>query len=846
MRYVRYTIILMAVTFFSASVFAQEPFVKSAVIEGDTLDVGGVGNIIAGVDFDGDTYPEIYAVNNDWFDVTTGDWIPRIHKYENDGSGWTEVWGTRLALNAQNTWPALTYGDVDGDSKMEIYWGPVNNFGADDSLYARIVVFEQGTGDVLGIDDGAGGYLPNASWTITDEANYNLRPFKWVLNDIDNDGDIELIFSGRAGAEKFGVVSVDNIPDDGDGSETWTLEESALDTNLTISGGTFYDMAVLDSTIYLFDTGGDVDAVTYSNGTYSSATIAGGVPGGSWKSSSVVDLDGDSKNEIVIASNGSLEVYLLQETSPGVLTRTTIKDISSVVGSGGRLYGGASGDIDGDGNLDFVFGSRGTTPNGSIFRLSYTGGDITDEANYTVSRIDDNYPETGGRYDVIAVGNLDGDTDLEVAYAGVPDGSDLIPITILDRVAVPNLISIAEARVDTSGNPVTVVGVITSTNFTASANRFSYYIQDETAGINITKGGETGGGTVYNIGDRVTATGVRGEFNGTIQLNIADLSDVSLLDTNRYTSVTNLTVDQYLADPQSYEGLLIQLNAVAVTSSSDAWPSADNNANLAIWDGNPASSILLRIDLDTDIDNNPEPTWPINVKGIATVFSGDYQISPSFYSDITQGVASPPSPYFHILSPADGSVITIDSAEQVVDFTWEKPVDFNNDPLAYQVNVLGESPIPATDTTVSLTGAQIAALMGTEDTVTISFTIITKGAEANLVSSVDTVTVTFINNVIVGINDNQEIPASFYVNQNYPNPFNPSTTISFGLPSQSNVDLRIFNILGQQVAVLINNESRSAGRYNIQFNASNFASGTYIYRLTSGSNVVTKKMILMK
>ena len=84
------------------------------------------------------------------------------------------------------------------------------------------------------------------------------------------------------------------------------------------------------------------------------------------------------------------------------------------------------------------------------------------------------------------------------------------------------------------------------------------------------------------------------------------------------------------------------------------------------------------------------------------------------------------------------------------------------------------------------------------------------------------------------------------MDQNYPNPFNPSTTINYQIASPVNVSLIIYNTLGQQVAVLINNQFTQAGQHSLQFNASNLASGTYIYRLVAGNFVMTKKMILMK
>jgi len=89
------------------------------------------------------------------------------------------------------------------------------------------------------------------------------------------------------------------------------------------------------------------------------------------------------------------------------------------------------------------------------------------------------------------------------------------------------------------------------------------------------------------------------------------------------------------------------------------------------------------------------------------------------------------------------------------------------------------------------------------------------------------------------------LPAEFNLAQNYPNPFNPSTKISFSIAERSNVKLSVFNILGEQVATLVN-EGKDAGSYQVEFNASNIPSGMYLYRIEAGSFVATKKMLLIK
>jgi phosphatidylserine/phosphatidylglycerophosphate/cardiolipin synthase-like enzyme len=89
------------------------------------------------------------------------------------------------------------------------------------------------------------------------------------------------------------------------------------------------------------------------------------------------------------------------------------------------------------------------------------------------------------------------------------------------------------------------------------------------------------------------------------------------------------------------------------------------------------------------------------------------------------------------------------------------------------------------------------------------------------------------------------VPEQFSLSQNYPNPFNPVTRIRYSLPTQSRVSLKVYDILGREVAVLVN-ESQSAGTYSVQFGAANLASGVYFYRLEAGRHVAQHKMLLLK
>ena len=93
--------------------------------------------------------------------------------------------------------------------------------------------------------------------------------------------------------------------------------------------------------------------------------------------------------------------------------------------------------------------------------------------------------------------------------------------------------------------------------------------------------------------------------------------------------------------------------------------------------------------------------------------------------------------------------------------------------------------------------------------------------------------------------ENSNIPDKFNLSQNYPNPFNPSTIINYSIPKSQMVTLKIYNILGQEVATLVNHE-QTAGNYKVTFDASRLSSGVYFYSLRTGNFSAVKKMMLLK
>ncbi|GAB6283458.1 MAG: hypothetical protein STSR0008_22260 [Ignavibacterium sp.] len=100
-------------------------------------------------------------------------------------------------------------------------------------------------------------------------------------------------------------------------------------------------------------------------------------------------------------------------------------------------------------------------------------------------------------------------------------------------------------------------------------------------------------------------------------------------------------------------------------------------------------------------------------------------------------------------------------------------------------------------------------------------------------------------NGVTDVNDDSNLPKEFSLSQNYPNPFNPTTTINYRIPEQSFVNIKVYNMLGEVVALLVN-ENKGAGNYSLHFDGSDLPSGTYLYKIQAGDYYEVKKMVLIK
>lgn len=883
------TSITLITSFFllGLSLHAADRFDRVGIIPAAPDDIGGFGNVVAGVDFDGDGLAEIYAVNTDWHDVADKDLIPRIYKYEKDDSGqWQTVWWTRLPFDYQNTWAALAPADLDNDGKMEIVWGPVNNTaGGLNPNPPRIVVFEtpgDGT-DVMGIDNGDGTYSPNAQWTIVDEANANLRPFRWIITDIDDDGTPEIVTALRAGAS-CQIYSVDNIPDNGDGSETWTLEFSGLE-------GTYYDIAVIGNTAYPIRDNGDVTPVTWDGSAYVVGTTQAGLVGaGSWKSASVVDIDDNGQEEILVASwsSSTRNVYLLQQDADTL--KATI--VNTPPAESFRLYGGAAGDLDNDGNVDFVFGTRQSTPNGIIHRLEYQGGAIDDPNSYELSIIDQGV-SGATQYDIEAVANVDGEPGDEAIYSGTPRGLSASdppqPIVILDIVPAnqPIITDVQDVPND-QGRQVWVVwdgseDDVGGTRFTANLSgdnevgpvatvasgkatfilnddhtQLSYLLEvaniDSVTQAHIHRGGPGDNGPVGVFLYGLAPAG--GPVNGVLASGTITADDLigpwagdmdgflnDLLTGNTYVNVHTTPHPageirgQVLTDPLSKprapqaEGFTI--------------------SHYVVWRVGPLDPAPVQV---AQVQAIQLPTYaavvPTLADGDTTEFT--YVVSAHTANPTVLWKSAPKSGFsLDNLAPTAPTNLMVTEGETgeeapLANLAWDKSPDKDFD---YFVVVRGTEAgfDPATATVIGNTTEPDFV----DANVAVGETFFYRVAAVDFNNNLGNFSAE-VSLLVTSVGDDQvsALPKEFALHQNYPNPFNPDTKITYDLPKGSDVTLKIYNIMGQEVRTLVD-EAKPAGSYTVRWDATNnsgtkVAGGVYVMVLRAADFVQTKRLTLVK
>jgi hypothetical protein len=233
----------------------------------------------------------------------------------------------------------------------------------------------------------------------------------------------------------------------------------------------------------------------------------------------------------------------------------------------------------------------------------------------------------------------------------------------------------------------------------------------------------------------------------------------------------------------------------------------------------------------------------VTVRVLATDASGnimDYRAEPAFHvGEYVNHIPSKATP----LKPAIGDSIIAYSNPNLVRFSWKRSTDADNfDTLRYTVRLQGAGVSSGLSTTTTDTSASLAVATSLKADSLYKWWVETSDGHATVVSDTSWFRP---SRIILGIKEQGDLPKEFALMQNYPNPFNPTTTIHYDVPRTTALRLTVYDVLGREVRTLVN-ETKQPGRYEVTFNATNLASGVYLYRLQAGSFVETRRLCLLR
>ena len=199
---------------------------------------------------------------------------------------------------------------------------------------------------------------------------------------------------------------------------------------------------------------------------------------------------------------------------------------------------------------------------------------------------------------------------------------------------------------------------------------------------------------------------------------------------------------------------------------------------------------------------------------------------------------TPPST-FNLISPVDEMVL---ETIETIDFVWHASSDVEGDSLFYDLNISGAS-FDTTITHIADTSFKFISQNSLEYNTSYDWTVtVTDGISEVASPDVFSFTTPLPNDIS---QPNDQIPEKFNLAQNYPNPFNPVTVISWQLAVGSNVELAVYNILGERIETLLK-EYQAAGKYHVYWNAAGLPSGLYIYSIQTDHWQDTRKMVLLR
>ncbi len=327
---------------------------------------------------------------------------------------------------------------------------------------------------------------------------------------------------------------------------------------------------------------------------------------------------------------------------------------------------------------------------------------------------------------------------------------------------------------------------------------------------------------------------------------------------------------------ENYEGMVVKFEDVELVDRGRFGEYTFKNTDADSADGAifnediRSNSEIGAINAEFDFNHTVREGKTMNAYAVVAASFGAPKFHPRNADDImaADGNAFTPVLDFALTAPEDSATAIVNGDLQVV---WGSSEDFDGDDVTYEwvlysedtttVIVTVPSDENSTAATVTLDFATLDGILADQGlqvgesasfvwNVRVSDGSDTLGVRGSYGTSGDDWEpiyrhITAERAMQVSNEGDSDAPVTFALDQNYPNPFNPSTTIKFALPATADVTLTVYNMLGQKVSTLINRKMNS-GFHSVPFDASNLASGMYIYRIQAASFASTKKMMLIK
>ncbi len=674
-----------------------------------------------------------------------------------------------------------------------VSWADYNNDGFLDMAMS---------GNSLKVYKGDGGN----SFEILTEGPFNpdsgFQGWAPAWGDFNNDGFVDIIFTHangfHAGSSTPSFLFVNN----GDGRftentdylftqekapytiATWTDYDMDGDLDLFIGSGPASGTPARD---YIFinqlTETGSADLIRLEDGPLGTDLQDG-------QTYNTVDFDNDGDFDVHLTNYGAaIDKFYVNDN--GVYT-----SVSTPFTNGNGRLGNNWGDTDNDGDLDVIV----TSESGKTFYQNNGDG--------TFTQITDNGFPSSGSARGATFGDYDDDGDLDIYVVGSSDGGGFyrndndngnawvkfnLEGTVSNRAAIGAKVKV---KANISGEDVWQIREV------LAANSF---------------GGHNSLITHFGLGDASTVDEAIVEWPSGETTELTNISVNTTHDVVEEIPAGFLRAN-FTGDKLSEFGeLTVQFSDLSLTDPNS--PVTDWE-----WDFNNDGTVDAT-------DQNPEWTFSeigeYSVSLTITTSAGTEKITREDYIEV---LVEPGTPIILNSNPVnsdtligksgsvDFEVLAEDTTGYELSYVWRKNGTAASITSTYNYTSSFIFPTPRTDTV----------------TVTVS----------NVKNSVTKTWYVEVVDDPTSVED-EGLPTSYALDQNYPNPFNPSTKIKYSIPQQSFVSLKIYDILGNEVSTLVN-ENKSAGFYEASWNAANISSGIYFYTIKAGSFAETKKMMLIK